>query len=86
MANLSIRGLDDDLAEKLKADAEQAGVSVNARVLELIREGLGVPGDERRRRVYHDLDALAGTWSDADQQEFEQATREFEQVDEELWR
>lgn len=86
MANLSIRGLDEELADKLKANAAKSGVSVNAHVLALIREGLGVVGTERGRRAYHDLDALAGTWSEAERQEFDRATREFEQVDEALWR
>jgi hypothetical protein len=40
----------------------------------------------RRRRVYHDLDALAGTWTAEEASEFLKALADFEQVDQELWR
>jgi hypothetical protein len=36
--------------------------------------------------VYHDLDALAGTWSADDEEEFQVATRSLEIIDEEMWR
>lgn len=35
---------------------------------------------------YHDLDALTGTWSDAEAEEFLDATRDFGKIDEEMWR
>jgi hypothetical protein len=43
---------------------------------------------ERRRRVlptYHDLDALAGTWSEDDAAAFLQTVASFEHVDLTLW-
>jgi len=39
-----------------------------------------------RRPPYHDLDSLAGTWSEEDAAEFASATSDFEQVDQQLWR
>ncbi|MBI4639366.1 MAG: hypothetical protein HY731_01660 [Candidatus Tectomicrobia bacterium] len=36
-------------------------------------------------QVYHDLDSLAGTWSDEQASEFLNAIADFEQVDEKLW-
>ena len=35
--------------------------------------------------TYHDLDFLAGTWSEEDAAEFDNATEGFRRVDEELW-
>ena len=35
--------------------------------------------------IYHDLDSLAGTWSEGDAADFDKATEIFRQVDEELW-
>jgi hypothetical protein len=43
---------------------------------------------ERRRAAlptYHDLDALAGTWSEDEAAAFLQAVADFEQVDPSLW-
>jgi hypothetical protein len=36
--------------------------------------------------TFHDLDFLAGTWSEADAAEFDKATASLRKVDEELWR
>jgi hypothetical protein len=43
---------------------------------------------EKRKRdiIHHDLDHLAGTWSDLDAAEFEQATAVFAKVDEDMWK
>ena len=86
MATLSIRGLDDETTKLLKDAARKAGSSVNAQVLELIRQGLGLAEGRGRRGRHRDLDHLAGTWSEDDAREFEAATAAFEVVDEELWR
>lgn len=34
----------------------------------------------------NDLSSLAGTWSNEELVEFNQATKQFEQIDEELWK
>jgi hypothetical protein len=44
------------------------------------------PEQKAQLSQYHDLDALAGTWSEEDAAEFDQATVSFRQIDEELWR
>lgn len=38
------------------------------------------------KEVYDDLDYLAGTWSDEEAEEFSKHTRDFNQIDEELWK
>ena len=40
---------------------------------------------EAQLPIYHDLDSLAGTWSEEDATEFDKATESFRQVDLELW-
>ncbi len=37
------------------------------------------------RKTYHDLDYLAGTWDEQDAKSFEESTRYFEEIDENLW-
>ena len=60
-------------------------MSVNRHALELLRRGLGLVPRSRGER-HHDLDHLAGTWSETDAREFADALAAFEQIDEALWR
>lgn len=40
---------------------------------------------EQSQIIYHDLDLLAGTWTEEDAREFSQNTAIFNQIDEQLW-
>ncbi len=86
MANISLRGVDEETASRLKEEAKRRRVSVNALILDLIKSGVEAGSRMRRRRVYRDLDALAGTWTAKEASEFLKALADFEQVDRELWR
>ena len=85
MANLSIRGLDNETLEKLKHDAHTQGTSINRRIIELLQEQMGTVQKHQRQRIHHDLDKLAGTWSDQDAKEFSEAIVPFSEIDETLW-
>lgn len=85
MTTLSIRGLDEQALASLKARAAQEKASVNSVILRLIDEGLGIKPASGRRR-HDDLDALAGTWSDADAAAFAKATESFDAIDPALWK
>ena len=85
MATMTLRGIDERIAAVLKEKARKEGSSVNALMLRLLKESLGI--DKKKRGVvYDDLDHLAGTWSKKDAAEFERATSVFEKVDEEMWK
>lgn len=84
MATMTLRGIDEAIAKALKERAKKEGTSVNALTLKLIKEKLGI--EKKKRCVpHHDLDHLAGTWTDQDVAEFEQAAAEFEKV-EAMWK
>ncbi len=85
MKTISLRGVNDEVAKKLKEEAEQRGTSVNTLILQLIRAGIGLKAPAVRRHEYHDLDPLAGTWAEEDAAEFMRAVSDFERVDKELW-
>jgi hypothetical protein len=85
MTTMTLRGIDDTLAQTLKDLARSQGVSLNALALRLIREATGV--DKRKRTlVHHDLDTFAGTWGKEDEEAFLNATRSLETIDEEMWK
>jgi hypothetical protein len=78
---ITIQNLDDAITTWIEKEAERRGLSVETIVLELIHQGI----KSSWLRTYHDLDALAGTWSDQETDEFLGAIADFEQVDEKLW-
>lgn len=84
MTTMTIRGIDDTLAQTLKKLAHSQGMSINAFTLRLIREATGVD-KKKRTTVHHDLDSLAGTWNKHDESEFKAATEQFGNIDAELW-
>lgn len=85
MTTMTLRGIDDETSAALKRKAREEGTSVNALSVRLLRQSLGL--EKRRRTVlHHDLDHLAGTWSEADAGSFASATAAFEKVDEDLWK
>jgi len=78
---MTIRGLDDLTIKALKEKAKKEGSSVNAALVKLLQEELGIK-KKKRTVVYNDLDHLAGTWSDKDYKEFLQLTADFAKIDE----
>ena len=85
MTTMTIRGLDDLTIKALKEKAKKEGSSVNAALVKLLQEELGIK-KKKRTVVYNDLDHLAGTWSDKNYKEFLQATADFAKIDENVWK
>lgn len=83
---ITIRHLDDASAEWIEEQASQLGTDRETIVVQLIHRGIDLEQKKAQLPRYHDLDALAGNWSEEDAAEFERATASFRQVDEELWR
>ena len=81
MKALTIRNVPPALAEALEREKARRGASLNRTVIELLSQGLGV-GVTRS----NGLAALAGTWTEEDLREFEEAVAPFGRVDDELWR
>ena len=86
MKNISLRGLDQELAGRLQQTAKSEGKSVNQLVLETLRRHFGLDRTKRFTRVYHDLDALFGTWSDEDYETIQGRIDADRRIDAELWK
>jgi hypothetical protein len=85
MANLSVRGVEEQSLRKLKQTAKRRGMSLNRLITEMLNAAGG--DSSATKAVEHaDLDKLAGTWDARDAREFERGTATFGQVDEDLWR
>jgi plasmid stability protein len=85
MGAMTIRGLDDITITALKEKAKQEGTSINAALLKILRKELGFE-KKKYTVVYHDLDHLAGTWDKKDLAEFHKNVKDFEKIDEKMWK
>ena len=84
MAMMSIRGLYENILRELKARAKREGISLNSLALRLLEAGYF--SKKTAEGGYHDLDALAGTWSREDEEEFGRNTAPFSEIDPDLWK
>lgn len=76
---LTIRGVPDEVADRLARISEERGRSVNSTVLEILQEAVGV--QERRNRL-----PRMATRTDQDMLELQRALKAQRVIDEELWR
>jgi plasmid stability protein len=79
MANVLLRGLDSATLSRLRAQARRRGISVNRLIVETLRTR------NAGAETFDDLDALAGTWSKAQAEEFTAAVAPFSEIDAALW-
>lgn len=87
MHQLTVRGFDDELSARLQRLANREGISLNQAALRLLRKGAGLQDPATGPdTIGSSLDHLIGSWSSAEADEVDSALRDFETVDETLWR
>ena len=86
MNQLTVRGFDDELADRMRQLAKGDGISLNQAALKLLRKGAGLTnGTGDADTVGSSLDHLIGTWTAAEADEIDSALKEFEVIDESIW-
>jgi hypothetical protein len=83
--SVTVTHLDQAVTEWIEREAQRTGQSVEAIVRWLLVQGMEVARRQATTQRYHDLDALAGTWSAADAAVFQQALDDMSQLDPTLW-
>jgi hypothetical protein len=78
MSTITIRCPDDTLGELLRRESRNRGESINKIVIETLENSLAGTGRHRR---FRDLDHLAGTWSEAELEDFNNAVAALERID-----
>jgi hypothetical protein len=63
----------------LKREATKQKISINSLILKIIEQSLGI-ARPTKRAIFHDLDHLAGTWSNKDKKTFDDNIKSFEQL------
>ena len=82
MKTMTLRNVPEDLARELEREKRRRGKSLNQVAIDLMKQALGLNSGGRRS---NGLAQLAGSWDREELEEFERATAQFEQIDEELW-
>jgi|SRR3954469_4524528 len=85
MTAITLRNIPSKLQEVIRQRAGREGLSLNKTVLRMLEEASG-QRTNTGRKLHHDLDHLAGTWSDQEAAAFEAALVEQRRIDPELWR
>ena len=81
---ITVRNLPPAVAKAVRDRARKENLSLNRAVICLLEEATG--GPRARKVVHHDLDHLAGRWSEEEYQQFMTALAEQRPIDPEMWR
>jgi len=85
MKTITVRGVDSDLAKRLKQVASKEAKSVNQFVLEMLRQSVGMKKQKKFTMIYNDLDHLFGTWTEVEFKAINDKIMDERKIDEELW-
>ena len=84
MKTLTIRGIDEKLAQAIKRESRKRKTSINQITLKILKKAVGI-SDDPVFKEYDDLNHLAGTWTKKEEDEFLKKTKEFRKIDKENW-
>ncbi len=81
----TIHNIDSETMRYLQAEAKKKrGISIDTLILQLIQESIHINQKLGKNHIYHDLDALAGTWNEKEAKKFaetiEDMTEKHEQA------
>ena len=87
MNQFTIRVSDSKLNAHIRRLATKEGISLNSAALKLLRKGatLNEPED-KKDTVGNSLDHFMGTWTKKQADELEAALKDFETIDESMWK
>jgi hypothetical protein len=84
MKAITLRNIPPELAERLERVAAEERLSLNKTVIRLLEKGTGI-GSGAGEVLHHDLDHLAGVWSGAEADDFDEALARQRSIDLEVW-
>jgi Ribbon-helix-helix protein, copG family len=85
MKNMTLRGIDEALAEELKKLARREGKSVNQVIVDALKKRCGLEKDRKHTRMHHDMDHLFGRWSRSEFEKIQSKIDAERRIDLELW-
>ena len=85
MSQITLRGIDAEMEDKIRKIAGDSGKSLNRVILDMIYEYTGFK-KKRNRAPAESLRKFAGGWTKKEAATFQDAIRSFEQIDEDMWK
>ena len=85
MKAITLRDVPAELARLIRRKAEKEGLSLNKTVVRLLEESTGLR-QNKQRKLYDDLDGLAGSWTRREATEFERALKKQRAIEPDLWK
>ncbi len=86
MQQLTVRGFDRVLIERIRRLANEDGISLNQAVLKLLRRGAAIGAPQGGRAVVGaSLDHLIGTWTRGEAEAMDRALADLAKIDESMW-
>jgi plasmid stability protein len=82
MPQITVRNLPESVEARLRQLASRTGSSLNQTVVRLLEEVTGITRPTGPKR---DLTAFGGRWTSDEAAAFDEAVRQLEQLDEEVW-
>ena len=86
MKTITIRGIEPEVAIKLKEVASKQKKSLNQLILEFIKKNTGFEKEKHFSKQYDDLDDLFGRWSEDEYKLIQQKIDGERQIDPDLWK
>ncbi len=84
MKVITLRNIPPELARVILRRARERRTSVTRAAISLLQDATGT-GERRPGALYHELDALAGSWTKVEAEAFEAALREQRVIDPNMW-
>lgn len=86
MKAITVRNLPPELARLIRQKAKAERISLNRAVIGLLEEATGLGRQSRKEVFQDDLDALAGSWTNEEADEFDAFLKEHRTIDPEMWK
>ena len=84
MSAITVRNLPPAVAKAVRDRARREKLSLNRAIVRLLEEATGETSG--KKMVHHDLDHLAGKWSEREYRQLLLAFRDQRQIDPEMWK
>lgn len=85
MKAITLRNLPPELSRYLEDEAAATDSSLNKTVIRLLLLATGLGERSRAKTRFHDLDDLAGTWTEEEARDFDACLAEQRRIDPEVW-
>jgi len=85
MKSMTIHGLDEELAEKIRQMAEADNTSVNKTIKKLLEQATGLRPKKEGRHA-EEFEEFCGLWSDEELRQFKQAIADLKEIEADEWR